>query len=403
MKYPICFWNTNTLENAVPNLVQTWHDLGITVAMSPTYERDDKFKILKLLDEAQEYNIKVILCDYRTHWRVLTQKGEDEYRRLTEEAHKDFGDHPALYGFFIGDEPGANEIEDALLSMRIHQEVSPDLTAYLNLLPWFDWIGERMGTDALAPYLDRVKTEGNAKLLSYDCYTQMWEGERGYDDYFNNLREYYLATKRLQTPYWNIVLSTGHYYYRCPSKNDLNWQLNTSVAHGAAGVSWFFIHLPDMWDNYRDAPINQLGERTPAFYDLAEVNKLFNAYCGDIITKLKIDKCFHVEKAYGGNELFKPFGNILSVESENKTPLIFSSFKDEEDNTYYIICCNSPTNSTLANIKVKDSVKLEKCMFGSNFTTITPHTDPIGERDGQGAHSVNIWLGPGQLILLREV
>ena len=212
MKYPICFWNTNSLENCVPNLVETWHDLGITIAMSPTYKRDDKYKMLKILDEAQDFGIRVILCDYRTHWNVLARNGQDEYRRHAEEAHEDYGHHPAVYGFFIGDEPEAHQIDDALCAMRIHQEINPELTAYLNLLPWFDWIGERMGTDALAPYLDRVKNEGKAKLLSYDCYTQMWDGERGYDDYFNNLREYYLATKRLNIPYWNIVLATGHYH-----------------------------------------------------------------------------------------------------------------------------------------------------------------------------------------------
>ncbi len=402
MKYPICFWNTNTLENCVPNLVETWHDLGITVAMSPSYKRDDKYKMLKILDEAQDFGIKVILCDYRTHWKVLTSNGQDEYRLLAEEAHADYGHHPAVFGFFIGDEPEAHQIDDALCAMRIHQEISPDLTAYLNLLPWFDWIGERMGTDALAPYLDRVKNEGNAKLLSYDCYTQMWEGERGYDDYFNNLREYYLATKRLNTPYWNIVLATGHYYYRCPSKIDMMWQFNTSVAHGASGVSWFYIHQTDLWDNYRNAAINPLGERTQTFYDLSEVNRMFNAYCGYVITKLKIDKCFHVEKAYGGNELFTPFDNVLSVSSENKTPLIFSSFKDEEGRTYYIVCCNSIKNNTLATIKVNDTVRLEKCLMGGRFVPIRPHTDPIGHREGQSAHSVNIWLAPGQLVLLRE-
>lgn len=403
MKYPISFWNTNNMKNAVPNVVSMWHDLGITVAMSPEYKKEDKFKILEILNEAEQYGIKVILCDYRTHWHVLNQKGEDEYRRLAQEANEDFGHHPAVYGFFIGDEPDADQAANAFKAMRIHQEIAPELTAYLNLLPWFDWIGERMGSPALAPYLDRVASEGKAKLLSYDCYTQMWDGDSGFEVYFNNLREYYLATLRLGLPYWNIVLSCGHYYYRCPSKTDFLWQFNTSVAHGASGVSWFFIHLPDFWENYRNAPINPLGEKTEEFYRLAEVNKLFNAYCGEIMTQLKIDKCYHVEKAYGGNELFQPFDNVLSVTSETKVPLIFSRFKDKDNRNYYVVCSNSLEKSTVATIQFKETVNVEKCMLNNRFEPVSARTDPIGERAGENAHTIGVCLYPGQLVLLREV
>ena len=55
--------------------------------------------------------------------------------------------------------------------------------------PWFDWIGEHIGSPAYGPYLDRAVTEGNLALLGWDCYTQMWEGDSGWDAYFNNLRE----------------------------------------------------------------------------------------------------------------------------------------------------------------------------------------------------------------------
>lgn len=159
----------------------------------------------------------------------------------------------------------------------------------------------------------------------------------------------------------------------------------------------------DNWENYRNAPINQLGEKTEAFYNLAEVNKLFNGYCGEIMTQLKIDKCYHVEKAYGGNELFTPFDNVLSVSSENKVPLIFSRFKDKDNKNYYIVCCNSIEKCTVATIQFKETVKLEKCMFNSRFEPISIRKDPIGEREGENAHTVGVWLSPGQIVLLREV
>ena len=167
-KYPISFWNTVSITDNPTAVVEMWKDLGITLAMSPSYNADDVNKVNVMLNRAADLDIKVILCDYRTHWRLLSSKGEDVYRREFTAAKKNYGSHPAVFGFFVGDEPDAPDAADAFLAMKIQKEIAPHLTAFLNLLPWFDWIGPRMGTDALAPYLDRVAREGNADLLSYN-------------------------------------------------------------------------------------------------------------------------------------------------------------------------------------------------------------------------------------------
>ncbi|MCL2518836.1 MAG: hypothetical protein FWF15_09770, partial [Oscillospiraceae bacterium] len=389
-KYPISFWNTINMKAAKSDMVETWRDLGITLAMSPSYEPDDYGKVTEMLDRAEKLGIKVILCDYRTHWRRLTKNGVTAYTSDFKQAVSEYGNHPAVFGFFVGDEPDAPDAADAFLAVKIQQEEAPHLIAYINLLPWFDWIGERMGTDTLANYLDRVANEGTAKLLSYDCYAQMWDGERGYHDYFNNLREYYEAVKRLNLPFFNIVLSCGHYAYRCPSKDDMQWQLGTSVAHGASGVSWFFTELPGIWDNYRNAPINQLGERTEQFGWISEVNRVFNNYCGETIHKnnLVIDTCYHVTKAYGGLPLFEPFGNVLNVKSEQ--PAVFSRFHDDNGGVYYITCVNSPFNTASITMTFKADVNIERCAYGNTFAKIHAHTDPIGKMEGEGGQTINI-------------
>ena len=261
-KFMISFWNYTPVELITAAAADMWNDLGITVGMFPRYGAEDKEKVLAVLDRAQGHGIKVILCDYRTIWHVLTKEGEKKYRELFSQALKDFGSHPAVFGFYCGDEPDAPDAADAFKSVRIQNEMAPHLCAYLNLLPWFDWIGERMGTDNLANYLDRYAKEGKPTLLGYDCYTQMFTGDRqeqGVNDYFFNLNEYRKALKRHNIPFINTVLSIGHYDYRCPSKDDMLWQLTTSAACGATGVSWFFVHLRGILHDYRNAPINQLG------------------------------------------------------------------------------------------------------------------------------------------------
>ncbi len=401
-KYPISFWSNVSMQSMVPDAPGMWRDLGITLAMSPSYSAADKDEVLKLLDRSAELDIKVIMRDYRTHWRNLTKLGEAGYRELFQQVLDDYGSHPAVYGFFVGDEPDAAAAADALAALRIQGEMAPHLIAYLNLLPWFSWIAPRIGADSLAEYLNRVVLEGNCKLLSYDCYAQMQSEFDGLDVYFENLKEYYLATKRLGVPFFNVVLSCGHYRYRCPSKYDIQWQLGTSVAHGAAGISWYVIQTPGIHDNYREAPINQLGERTQAFTDMSEVHRVFQNYCGEIITQLKIDTCYHVGKAYGGMPLFEPFGNVLEIDSNDDVPLIFSRFYDSEGNTYYVVCCNSPVETTYVSITMKTGFNLMRCVYGNRFSAIGTHTDPIGIKDVQMGQTAGIWLSPGQIALLKE-
>lgn len=399
--YPISFWGSGNWMPSPTAKVDTWHDLGITLAFMPC-DVNDKMPVYEALDRAHQHGMKVFLRDPRAAWQVINKHGEKAYREGLAQAIEDFGHHPAMFGFYVGDEPNAENTENALKAVRINQEMAPHLTAYLNLLPWFDWIAPSIGSDAYAPYLDRVVTEGNCQLLSYDCYAQMRpDKEQGYHDYFNNLREHYEASKRHGIPFFNVVLSCGHYDYRCPSKDDMLWQLTTSVAHGASGISWFLIELTGISANYRNPPINQLGDRTEQFGWLREVNGVFNNHCGRIINTLTIDTCYHVGEAYGGMPLFEPFDSIVDVKS-SETPLIVSGFHNEAGERFYVICNNSPDHITYASLKFKGDIRLSQCVYGNRFSPVRTLSDPVGERMGTPDQSVGFPLGPGQMILLKE-
>jgi hypothetical protein len=118
-KYPISFWSNVSMQSMVPDAPAMWRDLGITLAMSPSYSAADKDEVIKLLDRSAELDIKVIMRDYRTHWRNLTSLGEEGYRPLFQQVLDDYGSHPAVYGFFVGDEPDAAAAADAFAALRI--------------------------------------------------------------------------------------------------------------------------------------------------------------------------------------------------------------------------------------------------------------------------------------------
>ena len=400
-KYPISFWNTTGFNKMPAEKIKDWVDLGITLAMAPC-DLDNKHLVYELLDLANKNDIKIILCDPRADWKVYMEKGEEKYREGMKDAIKDFGSHPAMFGFFVGDEPDLNESEAAFSSTRINNEMAPHLTAYINLLPWFDWIGDMIGEKSYAEYIDKFVEKTKTKLVSYDCYAQMREGTSGYNDYFNNLYQHYLASKRNDTEFISIVLSCGHWDYRCPSKDDMLWQLTTSVAHGASGVSWFFIELPDILVDARNAPINQLGDRTEQFGWLREVNCVFNNYCGEIISKLTIDKCFHFGESYGGVPEFKQLGPIKKISSSTNTPLIVSEFHNEEGEKFYIVCNNSPEKVTRVSVYVDDNVAMSGSVYGNKFEEIIPSSDFDTVRGADREKAIRFDLAPGQLKVLKE-
>ncbi|MBQ7720348.1 MAG: hypothetical protein IJT56_07155 [Clostridia bacterium] len=406
-RFPFSFWNTVSIKDCVfdgsdKDEAVRWRDLGITVAMSPSCGEGDEAAVKAMLDRCAELGGRVILCEGRAGWRYYQKVGETAYRETFAALLGEYGSYPALFGFFVGDEPDAKDAADAFAVSRIQNEMAPHLTAYLNLLPWFDWIAERIGSKSYAAYLDRAAKESGGKLVSYDCYTNMW-GRRGYDVYFNNLREHSEQVRRNGVPFWNIVLSCGHYEYQNPTQDHLWWEVSTSVTCGAAGVSYFFIRLPRIMDNYHRAAINMLNERTPLFGELSEVNRTFQQSVGCQMEGLVIDKLCAVGESFGGIEMFRPFGSVLDVKSNYAdAPLLFSHFKGNDGGSYYAVCNNTPLRSTYVGMRFKKNVRLSMAQFGGYWQPMPTHGDPVGEKLTTPGETCGLWLAPGRMALIRE-
>lgn len=405
-QFPIGCWNYFPVENAYQGMVRDWHDLGLNNPLTPSFDEGaDKDRMIRLLDECAEYGMKVFVWDERCALlpgRFRQMGGEMGYRAAFQRALDDFGSHPAVKGFYVGDEPDAPDAADYFAAARIQREMAPDLTPYLNLLPWFDWIGERIGAEAYAPYLDRAVKEANLKLLAYDCYTQMWPGDKGWDVYFNNLREHMLAGQRGKVPFCSTILCTGHYDYACPNQNDFRWQISTAVAMGAKGLSYFYVNGMEPHDNYRQYPINCFHERTQTFEWMSYENRLFQQRFGDILLSLTPVKQAFTQKAYGGLELFRPDEKLISAYGSEKVNLLIGRFADESGRAYWAVVNLDRTANTEANLRFARGMDLERRMFNRNFERADNRMDAVAARTEDGA-SIRMWLAPGQMELLREV
>jgi hypothetical protein len=146
-----------------------------------------------VLDACAERGLRAIVCDLRARaWCGASQDGAEGFRRAYEAALRDFGGHPATFGFHFGDEPDARAFPDVCAAMRAAAALAPHLPPFLNLLPKHVGFADRVGFDTWSDYLDACCREATPPFLCYDCYGQLVGGDgrdEGIQNYFDNLRD----------------------------------------------------------------------------------------------------------------------------------------------------------------------------------------------------------------------
>ncbi len=402
-RFPIGFWNYQSIEHQGPEAVTDWSDAGMTLTMGPNYGPDprDQDRMRAILDHAGEKGIRVILCHSQTDWRNLTRKGEATYRKEFQAAVEALGSHPAVFGFHVGDEPGVAEFEDACRAIRIQKELAPRLRPFCNLLPWYDGVATRVGYENWGKYLDDYVAKSGVDFLCYDCYAQMNPGVEGWDMYFANLRQFEAAARRHAIPFWTTLLSVGHFRYRCPSEDDLRWQVNTALAHGAKGLLWFFFYLRAPHDNYRLSPIDEHGQRTGTYQSLSRICRTFLKWTAPVLQSLSLQRVSHVGKAWGGVSLLDGSGRVRKATSHHKTDLIVSEFADGAGRPYVMVVNNSPTEPAMAEVwfagrqpqihHIEWEALEAKVTGGDGWTC----------QQGADFAVIRPWLAPGQAELYR--
>ena len=397
-RFPIGFWNYVDLPGMDRSFdatcVKDWADAGMTLTMSPNFGPEEVDRMRSILDAAHECRMRLILCHYHGYWPHLVREGEEAYRRDFAAAVKALGDHPAAFGFHVGDEPGTEDFEAACRAMRIQKEMAPHLTPFLNLLPWYKGVAQRVGFESWAQYLDAYVRAARPEFLCYDCYSQMNPGTEGWDMYFTNLREFSQASERNGTPFWTTLLSVGHFRYRCPKEDDLRWQLNTALAHGARGILWFFFYMRRTHDNYRVSPIDEHWERTETFAWLSRVNRTFLKTTAPVLKDLKLRRVSHTGAPWGGLPAFDGAGLVAHASASHGGQLIVSEFVRPDGAEYVMVVNNSQADSTCAQLRLAGPQRARKVGWMAR--------EEAAFQRAEGAETVvEHWLAPGQMELFR--
>jgi hypothetical protein len=151
--------------------------------------------------------------------------------------------HPALYAYFLTDEPNASQFPALGRLVAYLGERDPAHLAYINLFPTYA-SNEQLGTQgdvvtAYREHLRRYVEQVKPSLISYDHYQFKLKSDG--DQYFLNLAMIRRAAQEAGVPFLNIVQACtwAREAMRIPNPNELRYLVYSTLAYGAEGISYY--------------------------------------------------------------------------------------------------------------------------------------------------------------------
>jgi hypothetical protein len=367
--FPLMAWNSPANDPAV---LKKMRECGLTVA---------GFVPPAALDNCHAAGLKAIVSDNRLSNYDWKNVDPAKARANVTEVIKQVRDHPAVYGYYLRDEPSADYFKGLAVVSDVIKELHPGAWPYINLFPNYAEPFQ-LGTPDYQTHLDRFVETCKPPVLSYDHYA-LYTGGGVLDRYYLNLEQMRnQAKKHGGVPFWNIVLSVAHFDYRETSAADLRFEVYTSLAYGARGIAYFTYFAPQV-GNYRMAPIDQFGNETATWKHMQNVNLQVSKLAPTLL-KLKSDRVYHFGKVPKGcsapdeQSLVKAVGgNVLVGDFTH------------EDGTRYVMCVNKDFTANVAcHPQFREPVK--------GLQMVSPYTGQLTAYEGE-----QVWLAAGQGVLLK--
>lgn len=324
----------------------------------------------KALAFCKKHGVQAMIADRRMYKAM----NEPENREaILAELTDDYKNEPALFGYYITDEPNAEQFPMLADIVAILKRLDPAHPAYINLFPNYA-NAKQLGTptyDAhLRAYMDTVKPE----ILSYDHYhlltteqpkefitfadereagiyaaAQKRTSRAGFYDNIEAIRKYGLE---YGVPYMLIILLTEHGPYRYLNEAEIAYEAYQTLAYGCSMLSYFTYWTPDGGDHwhFRNGIISEDGQKCSHYYDVQKINREI-APIGRHIANTTSTAVFHVGEEKEQIVPFVPYHGIDAVEGGNLTVGFFA------DNTMLI--ANKDFHAD-AEVKITTTHSLEK-------------------------------------------
>lgn len=335
------------------------------------------------LDAVQAAGLKAIVSDGLCHVGDAEASLDDaEITRRVEEVVAKTKGHPAVYGYYLRDEPSSAPFPGLGKWAAAFQKAAPQAVPYINLLPNYA-SPEQLGAANYDEYLEKFVATVRPRFVSYDHYALMDDGSLS-GGYFQNLEAVRRVALQSGLPFWNTVLPNSHFPSE-PAEGGLRLQAYTTLAYGARGISYYtyFTYFAPRVGSYRLAPIEQLGSRAVTRHMLRSVNLQIQELVPTYIT-LKSVNVFHHPNVPDGCRGLDSSVHLTDLQGGD---LMAGEFEGPAGEPYVLVVNKGLHRSTAFGITPKAEGNVE--VISAYTGQPTPFT---GEQ---------VWLEAGQGMLLR--
>jgi hypothetical protein len=321
-------------------------DAGFTVNLSILETPEQNKKALKL---AQQVGIKLIIYDSRIQPGVTIDKTSVE---KIDQVVSDYKDYPALWGYYICDEPTSLLFESLSLIKNQINLRDPLHNAYVNLLP--DYANtKQLGTVTYKEYVDKFIQVFHPQYLSYDYYPFTEKGFR--KTYYQNLEVVRTAALNAGIPFLAFTMSCQiDPAYPKPTEAWIRLQLYSDLAYGAKGLQYFTYALPHSTvEDFKTAILDDSGKKT-YLHDIAKrVNSEICAL-GSTINNLNSIDVYNSEPLPKGT---KPFPVDFHIKSISGGQITAGYFKDDSGQSFVLLVNRNYEDKSEFKIMVSEKVK----------------------------------------------
>ena len=310
---------------------------GNTQTSSTSSEETEAPSVMQLPVEQREAQ-----SPSSTATEATTTGPRDAIRQRITELLQSYGNHPALAGINMKDEPHRKLF--GLLEFaknEILQQAAGTELPYVNIWPSYASPQYALGTSSYEKYVQLYCSEVKPKVLCFDHYPLLSKTEitPGYFYNWAVIRKY---SRLFDIPSWVFIQSVGFdgsavgmTKRRTPNEHEIFWQINVSLAYGAKGIQYFTYWTPNNPDvPYQDALIskNEPFEPTPRYYYAQNANNYLSVV-GKVLLPLTSESVVYAKEGKRlprGAKAFKPDSYVKAVDGSR---VILSRFLDESVET----------------------------------------------------------------------
>ena len=234
-------------------------EMGATIAIAQYETLSDVEKALNL---AQKTGLKLIAsCS--------------ELKNNTETTVLKLKNNPALFGYYIQDEPLKKDFEELGVWVKKIKAVDPTHICFVNLISSIHPTNTKaLGTNSYQEYIQEFAKTVPQDVLSFDFYPILKEGI--HENWYEGLSIFSKETATLKKTFWGFALASSYNeLHPIPTLPALRLQAYSNLAYGAQGIElWAYW----MSEGLRLAPINLDGKRTVVYERIQALTKEIQAY-----------------------------------------------------------------------------------------------------------------------------